>query len=70
MDPEVDPRPGRVREQELLSPELGFSLAAELCCVSRKILQALGFFRHDKYIVRRALGEDAQGPGAALRRDL
>ena len=44
MAPEVDPPPGRVTEQELLSPELAFLMAAELEIVSRKILWGLGFF--------------------------
>ena len=51
MAPEVDPHPGRVPEQELLSSELGFSMAAEVGIVFGEILRGLGFFRRDKYIV-------------------
>ena len=46
MAPGALPHPGRVPEQRLLSPELGFLVAAELGRVSRKILQGpseLGF---------------------------
>ena len=60
MAPEVDPHPGRVPEQELLSSELGFSIAAEVGIVFGKILRGLGFFHPDKYIVRRASGGDAR----------
>ena len=45
MAPEVIPRPGRVPEQELLSPELGFLVAAELGGVSGKSLPGSGVFR-------------------------
>ena len=36
MAPEVDTHPGRVLEQELLSPELVFSMAVELCAFLEK----------------------------------
>ena len=64
MAPEVDPRFGRVPEQELLSPELGFRIAAELCCVSGKILRGLRFSRRDEYIVRRAASGESRGAEA------
>ena len=44
MAPEVDARPGRVLEQELLSVELGFGMAAELCCVFGKIVRGEASF--------------------------
>ena len=34
-----NPRPGRVPEQELMNPELGFLVSAELCIVFGKILR-------------------------------
>ena len=36
---------GRVSEQELLSPELGFLVAAEIRCVSGENLRCSGIFR-------------------------
>ena len=66
MAPEVNPLPGTVSEQELLSPELGFSMAAELGIVFRKILQGLGFFNRDKYIVRTRSGGGPEGRRRAV----
>ena len=46
MSPGAFPRPGRVPEQRLMSPKLGFLVAAELGRVSGKILRGsskLGF---------------------------
>ena len=51
MAPGALPRPGRVPEQRLLSPELGFWMAAEIRVVFRKILRVSrvlgqeGFYR-------------------------
>ena len=39
MTPGALPHPGRVPEQRLLSPKLGFWIVAELGCVSGKILR-------------------------------
>ena len=39
MAPGALPRPGRVPEQRLLSPELGFRMAAELGVVSGRIVE-------------------------------
>jgi len=47
MAPEVDPRPGRVPEQELLTPELGFWMAAELGSFSGKFLRGSWFLGHE-----------------------
>ena len=43
MVSEVDPRPDGMPEQELLSPELGFSMVVELGIVFEKN-RGLGFF--------------------------
>ena len=45
MVPGALPRPDRVPEQELLSPELGFSMAAELRCISGKMVGGSSVFR-------------------------
>ena len=47
MDPGALPRPGKVREQRLLSPELGFWMTAELGRVSGKILRSGPELGHD-----------------------
>ena len=44
MAPGALPRPGRVPEQELLSLELGFSMAVGLRCVSGKIVGGSSVF--------------------------
>ena len=47
MAPGVNPRPGRVPEQELLTPELGFWMAAELGSFSGKFLRGFSFLGHE-----------------------
>ena len=69
MAPKVDPRLDKVPEQELMTPELVFSMAAEHGIVFGKILRRLGFFRGDEYIVRRASRGDDRGVEAAPTRD-
>ena len=44
MAPGAIPRPGKVPKQRLLSPELGFRMAAELWNFSGEIVQALRVF--------------------------
>ena len=46
----VDPRPGRVPEQDLLNPRNLSAMAAELCIVFGKILWGLGFFVDDDFM--------------------
>lgn len=70
MAPEVNPHPGRVPEQELMSTELVFFMAAELGIVFGKILRGLGFFQRDKYVVRMASRGGAQGAQAGWGRNL
>ena len=41
----VDPRPGKVPEQDLLNLRNLSEMAAELCIVFGKILRGLGFLR-------------------------
>ena len=45
MAPGAIPNPGRVPEQELLSPESGFLVAVELRCVSEEYDQGSIIFR-------------------------
>ena len=47
MTPAVDPRPGRVPEQDLQNPRNLSAMAAEPCIVFGKIRRALGFFLRD-----------------------
>ena len=63
MAPGAAPRPGRVSKQEQCSPRNLSAMAAELCIVFGKILQGLGFFRRDQFIVQRASPGDPRGAG-------
>ena len=56
----VNPYPGRVPEQELMSPKLGFLMVAELEIVFGKILLEAPDLGHVQYIVRRASRGDAR----------
>ena len=68
MAPEVDPCPGRVPEMELLNPELGFWLVAELCRVSGKILQEASILGHIGFYSQKPSGGESRGAGAAPTR--
>ena len=50
MAPGAIPNPGRVPEQELLSPEIGFLVVSELRCVSREYDQDSSVFRSGENI--------------------
>jgi hypothetical protein len=65
MAPGALPRPGRVPEQRLLSPELGFWMAAELGRVSGKILRCLWFLGQEATYRRR--GFPRGGPPLSRR---
>ena len=70
MAPGINPRPDRVPEQDLLTPELGFLVAAELRCVSGENLQCSDVFSSGENIQakrrREAVDEAARwGPRAA-----
>ena len=44
-------RPGRVPEQKLLNPKLGFLVSAELCIIVGKILRAPGVFGENRILM-------------------
>ena len=62
MAPGALPRPGRVSEQRLLSPELGFFVAAKLKRVSGKILQYGSELGQEGIYGRRGDARKCRGP--------
>ena len=58
MASEVDPHPGRVSEQEFMSPKLGFSMAAELESYLEKSSGGVSFSSRQIYSPK---GEQRQG---------
>ena len=68
MAPGAIPRPGKVPKQRLLSPELGFLVAAELRNSSGEIVDLFRVFGQGQYIVQRASRGGARGDDTILGR--
>jgi hypothetical protein len=62
MVPGAIPRPGRVPEQRLLSPEIGLRQRRRCGTLSVKTPINLGFSHQRPFIGGRAMSEGSQGP--------
>ena len=58
-----NPHPGRVPEQELLVPELGFEEAVALCIFFGKMIGGSGVFRSDEVNRRKGASPAEPPPG-------
>ena len=68
MAPGALPRPGKVPEQRLLSPELGFWMAVELRRISGKILRVLSVLGQGVFMGEEATQGGGQGHQATSKR--